>query len=649
MFADVFVPYPLDDAFTYAVPDGMAVAPGVRARVNFRGREVVAPVVGVHDRAPRDFAAKDILEIVDAQPVFDDRLVALARSVADDYLATMGETMAMALPSGTSPGARFRIVPGEGGAAVGLTPEQAAVRGEIEKGISAGNRMHLVFGVTGSGKTEVYMDLARRVIDSGRSVIYLVPEISLSSQIFSRLARVFGPELVLYHSQLTKNQRLHNWLRFYRGESRIAVGTRSAVFLQCPSLGLIVVDEEHDGSYKEHSTPRYNARRVAMQRGIAENAAVVLGSATPSLETLYACERGVISLHRIEGRYGGAGLPQVEVVRIDPRRPRDMLSTRLTLLTKRAIDAGEQTVLLLNRRGFSPIVQCGACGAPVECPHCSISMTFHAPSTMRCHYCGYECREPDRCGKCEEGAMVRLGSGTQRIEELVAKEFAGSRVFRLDQDSSRKKGTMEDLMARMGEGEVDILLGTQLVAKGLDFRRVTLVGVILADIGMNLPDFRATERIFALLVQAAGRSGRGDARGRVVVQTMNEEHPLFPFLVSHDYMGFCRQELPLRREMGYPPFRRLARLLVRGADERRVADAARALGVAARDAAASCGVTVLGPSTAPFQKIAGNYRHHIILKSPDAASLRKVASASRGAVSGPGLYLEIDIDPYDLL
>jgi primosomal protein N' (replication factor Y) len=310
-----------------------------------------------------------------------------------------------------------------------------------------------------------------------------------------------------------------------------------------------------------------------------------------------------------------------------------------------------QAIYLLNRRGFAPLMICGRCGWTEKCPRCTISLNYHRDRVMRCHYCGYQKHAPVSCGACGSDELAKLGAGTQRMEEIIAAAFKGSRVFRLDQDSSHKKDTVPELMRRMNRGEVDVLLGTQLVAKGFDFHRIVLVGVLLADIGMNLPDFRASERIFALLVQAAGRSGRGGTAGRVIIQTLNDENPIFKYIVSQDYRGFYESELRVRRELGYPPFSRLARLLVRGKDEDKVRSSINGLGKAFEEYNKTHDqpLIILGPSSAPLGKIGGSYRHHIILKSAGLDALRAAILASREAVSGRDVHLEIDIDPVDLL
>ncbi|HPS57230.1 MAG TPA: primosomal protein N' [Spirochaetota bacterium] len=650
--AEVHINTPVNKPFTYRVPAGMRLEAGMRAIVNFRGRKVTGYVTAVTHDVTGDpgYELKDVIASVDESPVFDERLISLVKYVSGMYFSSVGEAFSKALPSSESSRTRGKAVSPRfsGSSAVPgiLTLKQREIFEKIE---SVGPSAHLIYGITGSGKTEIYINMARSVIAQGKSVIYLVPEISLSSQIYERLHRVFGDSLVLYHSMLSPNRRLENWMKFQRGEAKIAIGTRSAVFMQAPELGLMIIDEEQDGSYKEQSSPRYSARHIAFYRAKTENAHLILGSATPSVETLYAAERGGIALHTLDERYGDAELPGVEIVRV--RGAGDEISSKLKLYTKRAVSAGGQAVYLLNRRGFSPLVMCEDCGAAVECSHCSISMNYHRDKGMLCHYCGSARPVPEKCGACGSESMVHVGSGTQKIEEIINTEFPGYRVFRLDQDTARRKEAVPDLIDLMEKREIDILLGTQMVSKGFDFPGITLAGILLADIGMNMPDFRASERIVSLLIQLAGRSGRGGGESRVVIQTFNEEHAVFRFIKNHDYTGFYRSELEIRKALGYPPFGRLARILVRGRDESVVIESARELGDLMDGIIIKGGhkVEKLGPSGAPFTKIGGNYRYHMILKASATAEFSAVIREALENFRPGSVYVEVDIDPVDML
>lgn len=656
-YADIYVDTPLGNRLTYRVPEDITVMPGMRVIVNLGssargGREMTGWVVDVHNRKPEGgFKIKDIIKTIDTEPLFDQRLVSLCLEISDYYVSTPEEAMSTALPSGKKVSSRQRIkhkaedIPP-------LTDAQSEILKKIMKLISSGVKSHLLHGVTGSGKTDIYIALARKYISEGYSVIYMVPEISLSSQIFQRLSRAFGDNLVLYHSGLSPGERLDSWKRFYSGSAGIAVGTRSSVFMQCPSPGLIIVDEEHDSSYKENSSPRYNARRVALMRSAAEGPAVIFGSATPSIESYYAAERGVLALHTLSERYGDAVLPQIEIVRLESGSHNRILSTPLRLHTMRALKAGKQALFLLNRRGFSPFLLCTSCGWKSECGDCGISMNYHRGGTMVCHYCGIKDPAPDKCPKCSSEDLEKIGSGTQRVEEMIDKAFSGYKVVRLDRDSSRKKGMVENLIAGMNSGEIDILVGTQLVAKGFDFPGVTVAGIIMAEIGLNIPDFRASERIFSLLTQASGRAGRGSDEGIVVIQTLDEDNPLFHFLKKDDYKGFYNYELSVRRAAGYPPFKRLVRILVRGGDRDKVTAAAESAYENLSDFIRKNRIKdlqILGPAAAPFEKVGPNYRYHLLIKTTNPEPLKGILRIIKKEHSRSGQYVEIDIDPVDIM
>ncbi|MEJ5361536.1 MAG: primosomal protein N' [Spirochaetota bacterium] len=645
MFVDVAVSFPIDGFFTYSTDD-TTIAKGMRVLVHFKNRKTTAYVVNVHDNPP-GFDVKPIIKVLDTQPIFDDRLLTLAQFISNHYVCYFGEALGTALPSGKSYNTRTKpFTFGDSSKEVILTEEQEQIYKAI---LNQPQKVHCIYGITGSGKTEVYIALAKKMIQQGKAVLYLVPEISISSQMFDRLKAVFGNTLVMYHSGMNPNQRLVSWKRFYTGQAMIAVGTRSAIFMQAPALGLIIIDEEHDSSYKENSTPRYHARTVAWYRHRQEGAMLVLGSATPSLETLYAIQRNSIVQHQLHKRFGTARLPELQIVTVKASNARTIFSNTLLFSIKKAIEAKQQVILLLNRRGFAPVMLCQDCGTSVQCPHCSISLTHHKQKLL-CHYCHYETVVPEHCSNCGSKNMVMVGSGTQRVEEILQKMFPGATLVRLDQDSARKKNFLPTVVGDMMNGKIDILLGTQLVAKGFDFPNVSLVGVILADIGLLLPDFRAVERTFALLVQVAGRSGRGDIPGKVIVQTFNPENPLFHYLKNHDYIGFCHRELSIRKALQYPPYVRLARLVVRGAKEDIVANVANKCRDILQELSPQFpDITILGPSQAPLYKIASQYRYHIVLKSNNVESLSGILAQCKKKMNVQGTYLEIDIDPLDLL
>ena len=647
MFVEIAVSGPFENTFTYSSHNNPQIQIGLRVKINFSNRETIGYVVGVSDvlREPIEFEVKEILSVIDENPIFDDRLIELAKKIADENLSYIGEVLSMALPSGKASAKKIKPLSSKKSDSNSLSPEQENIYNDI---ISSDEKYHLIFGVTGSGKTEIYIKLAEQVIKQGKSVIYLVPEISLSSQIFMRLAEYFTDQLVLYHSGITPIARFNAWQKFYSGEAKIVVGTRSACFMQCPNLGMIILDEENDSSYKENSSPRYNARRIAFIRSKSTDAIVVLGSATPSIESFYACEKGVIKLHKLMSRFGKGGLPIVETVKINSLKPNKIISPKLKLAAKEAVDKGEQVILLLNRRGFSPIVVCEECGKVYECPDCSVSLNYHKTGQLVCHYCGRSEPIPKKCSSCNSEKISKIGLGTQRLEDIISAEFQMFRIARLDHDSASKKGYTLELIDKMQKSEIDVLLGTQMVAKGFDFSKVSVVGIVLADMGLNFPDYRSQERIFSLIVQASGRCGRGDAKGKVILQIF-QENQIFEFAKKSDYELFYKSEIEIRKLTTYPPFTRLARLLVRGIDEDKVKISALELKekLLKNKVNYSSDIEILGPVEAPIAKIGKNFRHHIIIKSKDISQLRELIRSSR--INKPGLYLEIDIDPVELL
>ncbi len=647
LYADVYVNTPVDKSFLYRIPSDLKVEPGQRVNVNFAGRITVGYVTAVHGNKTGDFEVKDIISVIDSEPIFDNRLVELIHYVSFCYVASRGESLAKALPSAK----KTRDVPFLRKSFThnfnhSLSDEQNGIYEDIKKSCES---VHLIHGITGSGKTEVYIKLAIDVISAGKSVIFMVPEIGLSSQIYARLRNVFEDNLIIYHSLLNVNERYESWVRFYRGDARIVIGTRSAVFMQCPSLGLIIIDEEQDGSYKEQSTPRYSAKRLAYFRARGEGAKLILGSATPSVESYYAAEKKTIRLHSITKRYGSSVLPEIEIVQISGKN--DEVSSRLKLFTNRAVSSGKQAVFLLNRRGFSPVVLCSECKEVVSCPNCNIGMNYHKNRGLLCHYCGHTAPVPKVCGHCGSESIEFIGAGTQKIEEIVSGEFPSFRIFRMDQDNAKRKNSASDLVKRMEAGEIDILLGTQMISKGFDFPNVEIAGVLMADIGLNLPDFRSSEKIFSLLVQLAGRSGRGGEKGRVIIQTLNPDHGIYRYVVSQDYLAFYKNELEMRRALCYPPFARLVRLVVRGRDEQAVENAADKLSENIAKAVKQAGVLVdvLGPSPAPLSKVGNNYRYHIILKCGTQVNISGLLRHVLQKAEKKNVYVEVDVDPVDMI
>lgn len=505
------------------------------------------------------------------------------------------------------------------------TEALATIVASMEKG---GFRPHLLYGVTGSGKTAVYVAAMQRVLARGRSALLLVPEIGLTPAMAGEMFAVFGSKVALLHSALTPDERAEQWHRVRCGEARVVVGTRSAVFAPLQQLGLVLVDEEHDASYKQEETPRYNGRDVAVMRAKLEGAVVVLGSATPSLESWANAEKGRYGRIEMLGRVLDRPLPTIELVdmRTEFREvgKEEIFSRQLIVETQATLDRGEQVIILLNRRGYSFVVMCRSCGVKIECENCAISMTFHKHTgnlqqaepgqRLECHYCGSRQRVPERCPKCNSEHLYYLGAGSQQGEERLQELFPGARIGRMDRDTVRGRSDMERLLLRLHTGEINLLVGTQMIAKGHDIHGVTLVGVVGADLALGLPDFRAAERVFQLLTQVAGRAGRGDLPGRVLVQTYHPEHYAIQYAQQHNYSGFVAKEMQYRRWMHYPPFTVLANVLVQSDRLEEAAGWAATLGrwFAAKRLET---VRVLGPSVAPISRIKRIYRFHFVLKS----------------------------------
>ena len=524
----------------------------------------------------------------------------------------------------------------------------------------------LLHGVTGSGKTAVYVAAMQRALDRGLASILLVPEIGLTPQMAGLLDAAFGVRVALLHSALTPEERSEQWRRIHNGDAPIVVGTRSAIFAPVPNLGLVLVDEEHDQSYKQEETPRYNARDVAVMRAKLAGAVVVLGSATPSLESWQNSAQGKYTRIEIQDRVMNRPLPEVEL--IDMRNEfketgqEQLFSRALVEQTQQALDRGEQALILLNRRGYSFAVICRACGEKLECQNCAIALTHHKPADegaeiaktgqrLECHYCGYKRTVPAKCPKCESEHLYYLGAGSQQGEERLGEIFPTARIGRMDRDTVRGRHDLERLLARLHSGEINLLVGTQMIAKGHDIHGITLVGVVGCDHALSMPDFRAAERVFQLMTQVSGRAGRGDLPGRVVVQTYYPDHYAIVAASTHNYASFVERELKYRRWMHYPPFGVLANVLVQSEKLEEAARWSAELSKWFQKAAAE-GVRVLGPCTAPIARIKGVYRFHLILKASSRKALNAVLRgmlAHADAAGVPRRNLIVDVDAQRLM
>ncbi len=526
------------------------------------------------------------------------------------------------------------------------------IRGSVEE---KRFRVALLHGVTGSGKTAVYLAAMQSVLAAGRGSILLVPEIGLTPGVAADLHNVFGEEIAILHSSLSDAERAEQWHRIRRGEARIAVGTRSAIFAPVRELALIIVDEEHDNSYKQEETPRYHGRDVAVMRAKALNATVVLGSATPSLESYYNATHNKYGLIELPDRVQERPLPEVELVdmraEFQQTGKEGVLSRKLIEETTARLERGEQAMILLNRRGYSAWVMCRSCGDTIQCRDCAVAMTYHKrQQRLLCHYCGYQAAVPKMCPKCGSEYVQFLGTGSEKLEDILHSAFPGARIGRMDRDTVRGHDDFERMLSAFQAGEIDLLVGTQMIAKGHDVHGVTLVGVVGADSALGLPDFRAAERTFQLLTQVAGRAGRGETPGKVVLQTHFPEHYAVQFAARHDYHGFAEKEMRFRGWMHYPPFDALANIVVRSDKQE---EAMRYSGLLGRwfEQVRHEGVRVMGPAPAPVMRLKKDYRFHFVLKATSRERLNFVLRAMLATAEGqkiPRTSVIVDVDAMSL-
>jgi len=737
---EVAIPLHLDRTFHYRVPpelEHQALA-GRRAFVPFGRRRMTGYILGEATETP-PHELKDILEVLDPDPLWTDNELEFFRWVAAYYLHPLGEVLKTALPAGINiqdrKGPNRADAGVKGGKAVKteavyravascepaphLGSKAAAIldmireggdvpaaelrrrfgacspqiKRLVELGLVAGETREvyrnpfgddvverdtprhlsarqqaaldavgaaldrhafapfLLHGVTGSGKTEVYLQAIARALDQGKNALVLVPEIALTPQLVQRFRARFGHGIAILHSGLSDGERYDEWRRIRRGQARIVIGARSAIFAPLAGIGIIIVDEEHEASFKQADGLRYNARDLALVRGRMERAAVLLGSATPLVTSRYAAEHGKLALLTLPERVEQRPMPVVELAPM--KGVATAISPLLTPALEAALAAGEQAIIFLNRRGFATYLVCGECGAPLTCPNCSVSLTYHRQRGQSvCHYCDYAIPAPGTCPACGCQELKELGAGTERLEHDLRELVPQARILRMDSDTTGGKGSHERLLARMSDHSADILVGTQMIAKGHDFPGVTLVGVVNAEASLAMPDFRAAERTFQLLSQVIGRAGRGELPGRVVVQAQSSDHYAIQCAVRHDGDAFYRQELEFRREVGYPPFSFLACLGFSGTAERPVEEHADAMARLLMQLKREKGlrVEILGPAPAPLYRLRGRFRRQILLKAPTRHDLRRLIAAwrhSRPAASPIREY--VDIDPVDMM
>ncbi|MGE5753536.1 MAG: primosomal protein N' [Deltaproteobacteria bacterium] len=539
------------------------------------------------------------------------------------------------------------------------TPRQEAALARIGVAIASGKFAAFVLhGITGSGKTEVYLRAIEQVRLMRRQAVFLVPEIALTPQLLGRVKSRFGEGVAVLHSGLSPAERAAQWKRVRAGEVFLSVGARSAIFSPFPAPGLFIVDEEHDAAYKQEDGIRYQARDLALVRGRMEDAVVLLGSATPSAESVRMARMGDAALLSLPERIGGRELPEIQIVSLAGRaslRGADRyFSPELEAAIEETLSRGEKAMLFLNRRGYAPAVTCLDCGETVHCRNCRVSLTFHQQhGALVCHYCNARTEPPETCAVCGGHKIAQVGIGTERLLAWAAKRWKGARVARLDSDVSRRKGAYGEILSRMQAGDVDILVGTQMIAKGHDFPEVTLVGVLLADLSLSFPDFRSAERTFQILTQVAGRAGRGDRPGKVIVQTLSPDHVCIRMAARHDFAGFMEEELAAREALEYPPFGRMLLLRLRGSKEEKVREASEAVAEALAEPVRAAGVELLGPAPSPVSLVKRKHHYQILLKMPLRFPVGDffppLLHPLRDLVRKFGVRMEADVDPYNMM
>ena len=657
---DIAIPLPIQDPYTYRVPPQWAggIRVGCRVRIPFRNRTIIGYVVATDSERIVD-QPKDILEVLDSEPILSEHLLRLARWISEHYFSSWGEAISNMIPKMLKTKSKSEVtetILRDTANTLQPNEEQEKAFSRINARIREKQFCELyVFGVTAGGKTELYIRAIKEVLKSGRSAVCLVPEIALTEQLKLFFEHHFPDALEILHSKLSNKDRFEAWLRIRSGEKRVILGVRSAVFAPAKNLGLLILDEEQESSYKQDQSPRYHAREVAQWRARDLNVMFLMGTATPTLETMHRAREGEVELLELSKRVDGRAMPEVNI--IDLKRASEIskkfviISTRLQNAIQEALDERSGILLMLNRRGFSTHVQCTQCGEVLYCPHCAVSLTFHqAEGEALCHYCNFHKEIPKLCGKCRSPILKFSGIGTEKVESEVARLFPGARIARLDADAARKRGSHELILKQFRSHGVDILVGTQMIAKGFDFQHVSLVGIINADTGLLLPDFRSSERTFQLLTQMAGRTGRGKGKGTVLIQTYSPNHYSIQFASQHNYMGFFREEIERRRQLKYPPFAKLINVMLRGKKEIFVWEQAQQFRQLLQEGIGTEQIEILGPAPLPLYRLRGQFRWHVMLRATKLEEMAKPVRAALGRLRRKtGVYLAVDVEPVTIL
>lgn len=672
-YLEIILNLPVNQGFTYSYIPPEKEKPelipeiGKRAEIMFGNKKTQGFIINISDKIPESCPVepskiKPIKRVIDKEPLFGKELIEMANWIARYYLCTLGEAVFSMIPSGrrdsSAGGFGFEEEVGKQKKNE-LSEEQKQAVEEILKSSygsitsekkSDTSLFHYLYGPTGSGKTEVFLSLAEKILETGKGVIYLVPEIGLTAQVVQAVRERFGNTAAVLHSGLTPSQRLSEWHRIMHKEARVVVGARSAVFAPVPNLGLIIIDEEHDGSYKSGNNPRYHARQVAMHRCTKLKIPLLMGSATPSVEAWYGMQNGSIKRHLLTKRLAGGQMPHISCIDLSYYPGDGCISKPLEDAINKTLSKGHQTILFLNRRGFTHFFRCNQCGYELVCKNCSVPLTYHkAENRLRCHYCGWSTYPPESCPQCGSLDIGSSGFGTEYIEAETRAKFPNARVVRLDTDILKNKEELIETLEDFKNGKYDIMLGTQMVAKGLNFPKLELVGVILADAGLHMPDFRAGERTFSLITQVAGRAGRYFPDGKVIVQTYSPGKGPVLYACQNRIEDFYGSELAEREMLDFPPFSRLLRLVFRSFNKGLAAETARdAVKILAEGA--PHGMEIIGPAECPIEKINSSWRYQILLKG---SSIIPLQTAARKLLfdytHNQNVYIEYDVDPVSLL
>ena len=660
-YVEIITSLPIDRTFQYRVPDTVEFPAeiGKRVHIPFRTSKRVGYIVKLED-TPMVEDPRELIDIIDDKPIFTGEMIRLAEWIKDNYYCSWGEALEAMIPGALKHGKismSQRIIdePRNVEPTQPHVPnkEQASVLVDINRCIDEERHdVFLLHGITGSGKTEIYLQAMENVIARGSSGIMLVPEISLTPQTVERFMSRFGDKVAVFHSGMLESARFAEWQRIRSGEAKIVVGPRSAVFSPFEKPGIFIVDEEHEPSYKQDDVPRYHAREVAIERARMAGVPVILGSATPSLESYHKAMKGEYRLVELSQRIKEKELPKVKLVDMrmdfDTRSGRKVISRVMEEALKKDIAKKQQALIFLNRRGFSTFVLCRKCGYTVKCSKCDSPMVFHKPkNALICHYCNVRIAPPEICPSCNGDYLMYKGTGTQKVEKELKVILPDARIERMDSDTMSKRGSHERILKDFTDHKIDIIVGTQMIAKGFDFPKVTQVGVVSADANLNLPDFRSGERTFNLITQVAGRAGRGDLGGEVIVQTFTPEHYAIHLAAKHDFHAFYDREILTRQELMFPPYVNLVKITLRSRIEENVIKSIERL--TANLKKKMPGLDLLGPAPAPMAKLRNYYRWNILIKATDRERIVKdLKKALKGFRAGSGVFMAVDVDPMSM-